>query len=316
MASITQRSGRYQVRVRLAGQPTRTKTFRTKTEARTWAREQEARSDPEIKQAITLAGALQRYSAEITPTKRGAERELRRVRELVRRPIGTRCLTTLRGCDIAQYRDLRLMEVGPSTVQKELALISHVFSIARKEWSMLLGNPVSDVRKPSGGEKRAYRLPPADEERLLVAAGNRSVLMRTFFIVLIETAARRGELIAVRWSDVDLQARLLQLDRTKNGCRRTVPLSNRAMQILSELPCFPSGKVFPFSADYASHTFKELAIEIGVPHLRLHDLRHEAISRLLEKGLSIAEVQSISGHKTLQMLARYAHVVVPPERLD
>lgn len=314
MASFTQRSGKWHVRIRVVGQPTRSATFPTKRAAQAWAREQEAKSDPAASVAMTLSGALERYAQEITPTKRGAERERNRVAALARTPIGTRCLTSIHGRDVAKYRDIRLADVSPSTVQKELALISHVFTIARKEWGLPVSNPVLEVRKPRAAEGRRFRLKPEVEQRILEATSN--VEFRNFLILLVETAARRGELLSVRWADVDLECRTLWLQCTKNGFGRTIPLSRRACEAFSQIPHLRGGQVFSLKPDYVSHAFKQLAIKAGVPHLRLHDLRHEAISRFLEKGLSIAAVQSISGHKTVQMLARYSHVVVPPEWLD
>jgi integrase len=313
MASYTQRNGRWQVRVRLAGQPTRTRTFPTKAEARAWARQEVERVAP-APVGLTLAGALERYEREITPLKRGARQEIGRLRALAQRPIGTRCLSSLLGADIAKYRDHRLREVSPSTVQKELALISHLYTIARKEWSLTVDNPVIEIRKPKVGQGRDFRLEPEVERRIIEAAPNES--LRTYLTLLIETGARRSELLSVRWVDLDLARRTLRLNRTKNGVGRTVPLSRRALEVLRQLPRLDGGKIFALKPDYVSHAFKQLAGDFGVGHLCLHDLRHEAISRFIEKGLSIGEVQAISGHKTVQMLARYCHAVVSPERLD
>jgi integrase len=127
----------------------------------------------------------------------------------------------------------------------------------------------------------------------------------------IETGMRRGELLALQWSNVDLERRIAFLPITKNGESRGVPLSTRAVATLRGLPASSNGRVFgELTTDALKQSFKRAARRAGISGLRFHDLRHEATSRFFEKGLNVMEVASVTGHKTLQMLKRYTHLSV------
>ncbi len=119
---------------------------------------------------------------------------------------------------------------------------------------------------------------------------------------------RQGELLSLEWKDINLVRRVAYLPETKNSEARSVPLSSKAVNVFSKLPRRIDGKVFGVSGAHASKTFRETCEKLNIEDLRWHDLRHEACSRLFEKGLNPMEVASISGHKTLQMLKRYTHL--------
>jgi integrase len=123
----------------------------------------------------------------------------------------------------------------------------------------------------------------------------------------IDTGMRRGEILSLRRADIQ-GGRLALLRSTKNGRARAVPLSSRARALLSDLPA--SGLLFPVSGNEMSYYWRKACEDAGVKGLRYHDLRHEAISRFFEKGLSTEEVMTISGHSTYTMLWRYTHLKV------
>ena len=116
---------------------------------------------------------------------------------------------------------------------------------------------------------------------------------------------RRGELLNVRWRDIDLQRGLLHIPTTKTGSSRTIPLTPKASELFIGLD-MDSSKVISLSAN-ALRRLGEIVQGCGID-LRFHDLRHEAVSRFFEMGLSMAEVQLISGHKDIRMLMRYTHL--------
>ncbi|MHB1565732.1 MAG: site-specific integrase [Acidiferrobacter sp.] len=124
----------------------------------------------------------------------------------------------------------------------------------------------------------------------------------------LETAMRQGELLALRWERVDLARRTAHLPETKNGTPRTVPLSPAALLMLKAMPRDLSGRVFPLSQSAVAQAWERATQHAGIKGLRFHDLRHEATSRLFEKGLNLMEVAAITGHKTLQILKRYTHL--------
>ena len=118
---------------------------------------------------------------------------------------------------------------------------------------------------------------------------------------------RLAEQLSLRWENLDLNKRtaFLPAEITKTKRSRTVPLTDKAMAVLKELPRHISGRVFNMSYNNHNRGWRAINKRAGVVGLRWHDLRREATSRMFERGLSITEVQSITGHKTLQMLSTY-----------
>jgi integrase len=133
--------------------------------------------------------------------------------------------------------------------------------------------------------------------------------MRPLIILAIETAMRQGEMLSLTWNDVDLDSRIAHLDMTKNGESRDVPLSSRALQALAALKEMRiDDRVVPATKSAVEQAWQHLRTRAGCADLRFHDLRHEAVSRLLERGLNVIETATISGHKELRMLQRYSHL--------
>ncbi len=200
---------------------------------------------------------------------------------------------------------------GPNTVRLDLALLSHLFNTARTAWGMeSLANPVELVKgqrpKLPGGRDR--RLVGDELPRLLTAAAVYCGEIGPLITWAIETAMRRGEIAAMRWEHLDRKARVLLIPETKNGTPRRVPLSVAALAVLDGLPRRIDGKVWGMRPDSISQAFERVCTATGIEGLTFHDLRHEATSRLFEKGLGLMEVASITGHKTVQMLKRYTHL--------
>lgn len=311
MATITRRAlGQWRAQVRRRGFPPQGRTFPTRCDAEAWARGVEAEMDRGAfvdrseAERTTLGEALERYRREITPTKKGAKRESERIGRLLKNPLACRFLASLRGADLAAYRDAQLARgLSPITVNNDLIVLSHLFTVARKEWRMeSLGNPVGSIRRPKLPRPRTRRLPPSEERRLLDAAGP---TLRRAIVLAVETGMRAGEIVGLLHDDVDLSARVARLDDTKNGESRLVPLSPRALEALG--PSGP-GRVVNLTTSGLSHAFHDLCRALNIEGLRFHDLRREAVSRLFERGLNVAEVAAISGHKTWAVLKRYTRL--------
>ena len=118
---------------------------------------------------------------------------------------------------------------------------------------------------------------------------------------------RHSEILSLLWENVDLDTRIVLLPDTKNGSKREVPLTKKAARILSILPKHED-RTFPTTDYTIRHGWDRLVKRAGIEGLRFHDLRHEAVSRFFEMGLSVPEVAAISGHKDYRMLASYTHV--------
>jgi len=220
---------------------------------------------------------------------------------------------------LASYRDDRLASVKAGTVRRELSLLHHIFDTAQRQWGLSIGgNPVDDVRQPIVRDSRKKRLHKGEQDRLvteLARCHNRHILPLALFA--LETAMRRGELLSLQWANVDLERRTAFLPHTKNGSHRTVPLTRQAAMILASIPA-SDGPVFEVTVDCLKAAWKRARVRAGIPDLRFHDLRHEAVSRLFELGLSVPEVALISGHKDPRMLFRYTHLMPDQvrDRLD
>lgn len=333
-------SGTWKAVIRKMGWPTATKTFRTKRDAEDWARrtEDEMVRGVYIRRAaserMTVELALQRYTREVTPTKRPLTQiSERRRAEVLARNLGKYSLAALTPDIVAKFRDERLAgdrlpdgtckPRGNNTVRLELALLGHMFTIAIKEWGLgLTTNPVAAIRRPSPGPGRSRRLPAEDEFKLVSGANGHSNPMLGWIIRLaLETGMRSSEIANIERSQIDLARRVIRLHSTKNGTARTVPLSMRATQVVTEAmknPVRPlccdllffgePGKDGKRRAYQFNPAWLRLKKDCGLTDLHFHDLRHEAISRLVERGLSDQEVAAISGHKSMQMLKRYTHL--------
>lgn len=320
MATIRKLRGRWQAQVRRRGMKPRAKSFDSKADAEKWARDLETQvdrfgmaPDTKILETTTLGQLLERYQKEITPQKRGAVQEDQRIDVLRRHELSHRTLIGLSQQDVATFRDERLQSVAPSTAVREMAILSHVLEVATRDWGMPLArNVVKLVRRPVIRNERSRRLAGDEEQRLLDGCdAGQLPYLRTLVIVAIETGMRRGELLGLKWSAISHNRRVITLVMTKNGSGREVPLSPRAVDALMEWKsrsAVDQSTVFPMTTGALEQAWRRLLIRVGITGLRFHDLRHEGVSRLFERGLNMIEVSSISGHKELRMLKRYTHL--------
>ena len=314
MASFRKRGDKWQARVHRKDHSPVVKSFNTKAEAIKWARHTESQLDLgtlALKAAMPLLDRIvERYLAEVTPTKKGAAQELNRGRQIARTSLGSMQLDKITSEVVSKYRDGRLREVSINTVRLELAFISVVFEQCAKEWGYRISNPVKQIRIPKPGKPRQRRLSPGEEEALLAAcAASSATYLHSLVVLAIETGMRFGELVSITWDNVDLKARTIHLPDTKNGHPRTVPLSTRALKAVSTLPSVCEGRVFTGKPGSIRAAFGGALTRSGVgSDLRFHDLRHEAVTRLFERGLNPIEVGMISGHRSVNMLRRYTHL--------
>lgn len=312
-------SGKWNAQVRRKGHSPISKSFTYEKDAQTWIRSIESEMDRgsyinrSTADHTTLGEALIRYRTEITPNKKGSSQELRRIATWLEHPLAKRSLSSLKSVDFVKHRDRRCASVASNTVRLELALISHLFKIAKQEWNLPVSNPLGDIRKPKPSNARTRRLEDDEEQLLLIACkASQNALLYSLVVVAVETACRLSELLKMEWKDVNLSKRIVYLSDTKNGTARTIPLSDRAMEILAAIPKHISDKRVFYTwkprNDAMNGAFKLAVSRAGMEDFHFHDLRHEATSRLFEKGLNVLEVSAITGHKSLSMLQRYTHI--------
>ena len=331
--------------IRKQGWPTTSKTFRTKRDAVDWARRAEddmvrgVYIERGASERLTFAAALDRYLAEVTPTKKPATQrtEIERAKPL-RKFFGKYSLTAITPDLVGRYRDTRLATpnvrqhrdsskppslISASTVRLEFALLGHLFTTAIREWHLgLVHNPVALVRKPKPAEGRDRRLAKSEETALLKAVDAYSNPMLGWIVrIAMETGMRSSEILGLRLRQVDLKRRIVRLSDTKNDSARTVPMSRAAAEVFRQAlanPMRPADCQLVFfgepgrDGERRPYIFKKvwsgIKKQLGMTDLHFHDLRHEAVSRLVEAGLSDQEVSAISGHRSMQMLKRYTHL--------
>lgn len=334
------KSGYWQAVIVKKGYSQQSKSFPVKSDAVAWATDVEAKmnrgvfSDVSESEALTLREGLLRYLREVTPRKKGWEAETYKIKAMLREVFAQKTFATFRQSDAAKYRD-ELVKVGlsPSTIRKNLSLISHLYETANKEWSISCSNPIKAISKPKVNNSRVRRLSALEHKYLIAAltdtgAGERQNRVALDVVMFaLETAMRQSEILRLDWPNIDLVARFATLKTTKNGERREVPLSSAAIKALNSgggdnVTKFKRGKVFNTTASAVKQCFKRAVIRARKAYeadfyqnerddtvlvdLRFHDLRHEATSRLADV-FQMHELMKITGHKDSRMLGRYYH---------
>lgn len=315
MASITKQKTGWRVQISVKGARD-SSVLPTKAEAQAWAVEREAQMRRMVETGVntdkTCQDAFDRYSAEVSPHKRGARWEGIRLTAIARHVVGRVSLGEMKLCDVTadvlgQWRDERLLSVAGSTVNRDLNLLSHVFTTARREWKWISASPTVDVRRPQNPQPRDRRITDDEIERICLALGfdgevtTKSSAIAVAFLFAIETAMRVGEICGLTWGDIE--GNVAHLPRTKNGTKRSVPLSGRADELLGLLPT-GNDTCFGISPASLDALFRKAKGAAGVGDLTFHDTRHEAITRLAKK-LNVLELARMVGHKDLTMLQIY-----------
>ena len=315
MGSITKRPSGYRAQVSVKG-VRETSSFATKAEANRWIAEREVvlhkQSSTGINTDKTSNDAFERYLVEVSVHKRGAKWEEIRLGAIAKHKIGKVALGDIKLCDITadilgQWRDLRLLTVAGSTVNREMNLLSHVFTTARREWKWIAESPTADVRRPKDPIPRDRRISDDEIERICFALGyngdvkTKSEAIAVAFLFAIETAMRAGEICGLTWEHIN--GNVAHLPQTKNGTKRDVPLSPRAIELLNTLQK-DNETCFGVSTASLDALFRKAKSRALIEDLTFHDSRHEAITRLAKK-LGVLDLARMVGHKDLRMLQIY-----------
>lgn len=333
MASIEERTSddgaqSYRVKVRLKGYPTQTATFERKTDAKRWAQQTEAaiREGRHFKTSEakkhTLAELIERYKKSHIHQLKSSNDRTRHL-NWWKDELGNYMLSEIRPALIVEAKDrlaVRITKRGgktsPATINRYLAALSHLFTIAIKEYGWVEENPLLKITKPREPRGRVRFLEDDERKALLQTCKIHSPALYTIVVMALSTGARKNEIMSLRWPDVNLKLGHITLHDTKNGERRTIPLQGHALELVKEL-----SKVRSLQTDllFPSRRNKKKPLEIqniwndaittaGIKDFRFHDLRHSAASYLAMNGASLAEIAEVLGHKTLQMVKRYAHL--------
>lgn len=351
MASITRRGQYWRVQIERKGYPYQHRTFDSKGEAEKWAKSVESEMVRRVYRdntgafKLTFGDALDRYQRSVSVRKKGARQEASRIKAWLANDLAKRPLGDLRAMNFAEYRDAqRAAGKAENTIRLALAVASHVFTVARKEWGFEgLLNPLDSVTKPKGSRKRERRMSDAEVKAIMAADNSKNRVLSVVLQLALETAMRRSELVkTLEWRHIDLDARVAHLPDTKGGVPRNVPLSAAAVALLQGLPGPHKGHVFAIQTTTSTRGQKHRVGGINpdgitlafrrarklaraqheaecnargvepdpdfLTDIRFHDIRHEATSTLFEKGLSVMEAAAVTGHRDLKTLKRYTHL--------
>lgn len=288
-------------------------THRTKRIAEQWVGEQLQKETGEYR--YTLLELLDRYASEVTTSKKGEDKELIRIESFKENNPGLlkKQIDEIKAKDIRDLIHRRLELVKPSTVNRELNLISAVFNQGMK-WEWCRRSPVSLVKRPKDPAPRERRITPAEQETILVCLSysesepvtTNDQVTAVLWLLAIETAMRQGELTKTQKVDVDLDGKTIRIPAsiTKTGVGRTVPLSAEAVRLIRRLPDTDTERLVTVRADRVSQLWRIARDRAGVRDMTFHDSRHEATTRLAQK-LHVLDLARVTGHKDINELMTY-----------
>ncbi len=320
----------YRAKVRLKGCPVQSATFERLTDAKKWAHSTESaiRENRHFKtteaKRHTLTELIDRYIRDVLPGKKSARDQTQQLTRW-KAEIGSYTLADVTPSLLAECRDklgreitVRRTRRSPASVVRYMAALSTAFTIAVKEWGWLDDNPMRKVTKPREARGRVRFLSDDERVRLLkVCKESGNPYLYPVVVLALSTGMRNGEIMGLTWDDVDLNRGRAILHETKNGERRAVAITSHALEQLKELSkvrridsnlLFPAKENRPHKPMDLRTSWRAAVKKAGLEDFRFHDLRHSAASYLAMNGASLAEIAEVLGHKTLQMVKRYAHL--------
>lgn len=329
----TKKSGEksYHAEVRLKGFPTQRASFRTKSQAKKWIQDTESaiRDGRYQKMAVArrynVSELIDRFINQYLSRDTKYKHQKVLLLERWRTEIGEVLLSDLTPSRLAEIRDILLEEITPrgtkrssGTVNRYIAAFSKALTFAVKELGWLQENPMFKISKPKEARGRDRYL-TRDEIEMLLEACKESKNENLYPIIQIAvvTGMRYGEIVNLRWKNINFENRFLTIEQTKNGSQRVIPLTGQLIKILKECPSFgnePQSLIFstgkPSTTNRTMSIRKSFATALkkaNIENFRFHDLRHTAASHMAMKGASQGELMEILGHRTPTQSVRYQH---------
>ncbi|HPD83805.1 MAG: site-specific integrase [Alphaproteobacteria bacterium] len=338
MAAIEERENAkgeksYRVKVRVKGYPVQTATFNTKTEAKAWARNTESAIHEgryfsfSASKKKTMADLIDRYIEENLPLKSEASQydQLKQL-EYWKDKIGNLTIKEVTPSIITAFRNelkkTKIVQTGKmrsnGTVNRYMAVLSHAFTVAMKEWEWTNDNPCMRVSKLKEARGRTRYLSKEERFRLLDACYQScNKYLYTIVVLALSTGARKNEILSLKWENIHFDREVIQLNETKNGEIRILPLQDYALELVLELYnkrkanvdlLFPSTKSGNHVPTNIRKGWDRAVKDAELEDFRFHDLRHSAASYMAMDGASLIDIAQILGHKTLEMTKRYSHL--------
>ncbi len=310
---VYKRNGRYYLDYRINGRRHRKAAGTSKRQAEELLVQEVARARKgngrltATSRQLTLDEFIERYLAYSKAQKRSWTRDVTSTRNLSRH-LGKKLLCDITAYDAEQYKNERLNRVKPATVNRELSCLKHMYTMA-VNWGDSLDNPIRQVKKLPENNRRTNTYSEADLKSLLE---NLDKSTRVVVVFAVHTGMRRGDILDLRWQDVDLEQGMIFVRTSKNSDPRRLPMSETVREILSVIP-HDSEYVFSLK-DTASRSYvlrrifdrgRDMA---HLRHLRFHDLRHTFATTLANADTNLLVLQELSGHRSVGMTQRYTHL--------
>jgi integrase len=262
----------------------------------------------------TFEDLMEKYMQEYSiPKKASSKRDQTSLLHL--KPFFGKCLLPeVTPSLLNEYKVMRrLGGAAPATINREMALMKHAYSLAVREWEWTRDNPVKKISMEKENNKRDRWLTDEEEKKLLEEA---SEWLREIIVFALNTGMRLGEILSLTWKATDLDRRTATIFKSKNGEKRTIPLNETALEVLKRRSKVRSQKcdlVFysenhtRFDYSNLEKAFHSALAKASIEDFRFHDLRHCFATKLVQRGVDLYKVQLLLGHKTPLMTQRYAH---------
>lgn len=313
MAHIYRHSDKWRAQVQRQG-VRKSGTFRTKAEALLWAQAEESTILDDKKAAHprkTLADAIDRYKRDVSSTKQGERHEVLRLDAFLRdfSHIAGKQLTEVKTSDLVEWRDARLKQVTPGSVQRTINTLNNLFRVAWKEWQWCDGNPFEGMKATGDNPPRTRRIAPHEIKTLCRWLGYRTGQKPTTkmqetalaFLVSLRTGMRAGEVLQLGADCVDLGkavAKVAHKTQHLTGKPREVPLSRPAVRLLRPVM---SERIFTVTSASLDALFRKAKANTLIQDLHFHDARADALTRFSRK-VDVLTLARISGHRDLKIL--------------
>lgn len=324
MPSILNVNGKWRALIRRRGHPQQCRTFGTKAAAEAWARKVESEMDQgrtaPVSKRYTLAQVIRAYRRLREASRPIADTANEHyMLKAIEASIGHLVVADMRPDDLVSYAQGRAEDgAGPYTINMEVSKLGTVLRYGGAALKTAFPDVVGAARPTltylrliGGGGKRERR-PTEDELHRLLAYfeehhGRRMADVLRFAAI---TAMRRGEIMALRWGDLNEETRMAQSLRKhprKGKTLERVPMIGGAWELMQSQPR-DDERIFPFGEGTVSKYFTNACRELKIPDLHFHDLRHEGTSAMFERGFQIHEVALVTGHRDWRNLKRYSQL--------
>ena len=313
MPTIRKRGKKYQFLIRSKDSPHIIKNFVSKEAAREWARETEVNiergcySNSTYAQSMTLGRLLNEYRDRVSVNKKGYRTEMYRIGKITRHKVCSCTLFKLTKLKLLKFREEMLLTHNPSTCNKYISVISMAIDYAMEDLEMYLHSNVAKKIKMLKEPEYEGETITVEEEKLLLeqAAKSKAVWLKASIILAIDTGMRRGEIMKLKFEDVDFIKRTAKLRDTKGGVDRSVGLSNRSVEAIRELPRNIDGRVISCrDGDQFMWFWKQCRKWSGVKK-RFHSTRATFCTRAAESGWELLDIAAQSGHKDVNVLRKH-----------